>query len=508
MASAPRPWRALWALVVGFFMILIDSTIVSVANPRILEGLHTDIDSVIWVTSAYLLTYATPLLITGRLGDRFGPKNLYLVGLTIFTLASLWCGLSGDIGWLITARAVQGLGAALMAPQTMAVITRVFPAERRGAAMGVWGAVAGVGTLVGPIVGGLIVDALGWPWIFFVNVPIGVVAFALAVILVPRLEMHPHRFDLLGVVLSAVGMFLLVFGIQEGERYDWGTIAGPISVWLLIIVGVVVLVAFVVWQRFNRAEPLLPLRLFRDRNFALANIGITAVGFTVTSFALPLVFYLQLVRGMTPTQSALMFAPMAVSIFISPFTGRALDRVHPRTIGAVGMVLLALSLVLYAVLLTPDQSVGVLLIPAFVLGIAQAGIWAPLSVSATRNLPLNLAGAGAGVYNATRQVGAVLGSASIAALIQSRLVADLPAAAGGSVSQAGFGGGALPAPLHDGFTAAMAQSILLPAAGAIIAFVVVLFLVRPGGPAPVPVPATAPAAQPVDEARAAEHSAQ
>jgi EmrB/QacA subfamily drug resistance transporter len=245
----PRPWPALWALVVGFFMIIIDSTIVTIATPAILEHFQADISQVIWVTSAYLLAYAGPLLITGRLGDRLGPKNVYLAGLLVFTLASLWCGLSGSIEVLIVARAVQGLGAALMTPQTMAVITRTFPPQNRGTAMGVWGAVAGVAVLVGPIAGGLLVDSLGWQWIFFVNVPIGVVAFAAALRLVPRLETHTHSFDILGVVMSAVAMFLIVFGIQEGERYDWGRIWGAVTVWELLAAGVVVLVAFVIWQR-------------------------------------------------------------------------------------------------------------------------------------------------------------------------------------------------------------------------------------------------------------------
>ena len=218
-------------------MILIDTTIVSVANPRIMEGLNTDINAVIWVTSAYLLAYAVPLLITGRLGDRFGPKRLYLAGLVVFTLASLWCGLSGNIQMLIAARVLQGLGAAMMTPQTMAVITRIFPPDRRGAAMGLWGATAGMATLVGPILGGVLVDGLGWEWIFFINVPIGIVGFILAWRFVPSLTTHPHRFDIPGVVLSAVGLFLLVFGIQEGETYNWGTITGPVTVWGLIISG-------------------------------------------------------------------------------------------------------------------------------------------------------------------------------------------------------------------------------------------------------------------------------
>src|SRR6187549_3604139 len=235
------PWPALFALCLGFFMILVDSTIVSVATPAIISDLNADVNDVVWVTSAYLLAYAVPVLITGRLGDRFGPKRLYLTGLTVFTLASLWCGLTDSIEMLIAARVVQGLGASMITPQTMAIITRIFPAQRRGAAMSLWGATAGVATLVGPILGGVLVDTLGWEWIFFINIPVGMVGFALAWRLVPALETHMHKFDWLGVALSGVGMFLLVFGIQEGHHYDWGTITGPITVWSLIISGLVVL---------------------------------------------------------------------------------------------------------------------------------------------------------------------------------------------------------------------------------------------------------------------------
>ena len=159
-----NPWSALWATMVGFFMILLDSTIVAVANPSIMVKLGTSYDTVIWVTSAYLLAYAVPLLVSGRLGDRFGPKNLYVVGLAVFTAASLWCGLSGTIGMLITARVAQGIGAALMSPQTLSLITRIFPADRRGTAMSVWGATAGVATLVGPLAGGVIGGTI---WLVF-----------------------------------------------------------------------------------------------------------------------------------------------------------------------------------------------------------------------------------------------------------------------------------------------------------------------------------------------------
>jgi EmrB/QacA subfamily drug resistance transporter len=475
-----KPWPALWALVIGFFMILIDTTIVSVANPAILRGLHTDINSVIWVTSAYLLAYAVPLLITGRLGDRFGPKNLYLAGLVVFTLASAWCGLSGNITLLITARVFQGLGAALMTPQTMAVITRIFPPNKRGAAMGLWGSVAGVATLVGPILGGVLVDAFGWEWIFFINIPVGIVAFVLAWRLVPKLETHPHKFDILGVILSAAGMFLVVFGIQEGQTYNWGTIVGPITVWGLIIAGIVVLIAFVIWQKINTGEPLLPLALFRDRNFSLANGGITTVGFAITSMSLPLVFYFQIVRGLTPTQSALMLVPMAVITGgLAPVTGKLIDRVNPRNIAVIGLLLLASGLYWYSTMMSPTVNIWWLLLPSAVLGLANAGIWSPLSTTATRNLPREQAGAGSGVYNTTRQIGAVLGSASISALIQGRLLAELPAKAGASGSEDLTLSGSLPAALHAGFTTAMSQSLLLPAGVAVLGAIIVAFFARP-----------------------------
>ena len=166
-----KPWPALAALCLGFFMILLDVTIVTVATPAIIADFGADVNSVVWVTSAYLLAYAVPLLITGRLGDRYGPKNLYLIGLAVFTLASLWCGLTSTIEMLIAARVLQGVGAGLLTPQTLATITRIFPAESRGQAMAMWGATSGAAMLVGPILGGLLVDALGWEWIFFINVP-------------------------------------------------------------------------------------------------------------------------------------------------------------------------------------------------------------------------------------------------------------------------------------------------------------------------------------------------
>lgn len=477
-ALPDNPWPALWALVLGFFMILVDSTIVSVATPAILDALHTDVDAVVWVTSAYLLAYAVPLLITGRLGDRFGPRNVYLVGLAVFTLASLWCGLTTSIGGLVAARVVQGLGAALMTPQTMAVITRTFPAHERGKAMGLWGATGGVATLVGPILGGVLTDNFGWEWIFIINVPIGVVGFVLAARLVPQLPTSTHRFDLLGVALSAVGMFLLVFGLQEGQSYQWGTIAGPISVWSLIIAGVVVLAVFLFWQKRNRKEPLLSLALFRDRNFTLSNLAIMAVGFGMTAMIFPLMFYAQGVLGLSPTDAALLQAPTAViSGVLGTFVGRLADRVHPRLIAGFGLVCFSVAVLWLGAIMAPGTPIPQLLLPISLLGVAHGFIWAPIASTATRNLPLAQAGAGSGVYNTTRQIGAVLGSAGIAVLIQSRLAANLPGPAGAGSAEAGIT--SLPADLHAGFARAMGEAMILPGIVLVVGLVAVLAYARP-----------------------------
>ncbi|MTB88741.1 DHA2 family efflux MFS transporter permease subunit [Aeromicrobium senzhongii] len=471
-------------MVIGFFMILVDSTIVSVATPAIRDDLATDYNSVIWVTSAYLLAYAVPLLITGRLGDRFGPKRVYLTGLVVFTASSLWCGLTDSVESLIIARVVQGFGASMMTPQTMAVITRTFPAHSRGRAMALWGATAGVATLVGPVLGGVLVDNAGWEWIFIINVPVGLVGFVLAWRLVPRLETHTHRFDWLGVALSAVAMFLIVFGIQEGERYDWGTISGWLSVPLLIATGLVVLAVFVTWQARNRSEPLVPLSLFRDRNFSVSNVAISTVSFSVTAMAFPFMLWTQTVLGYDATQAGLLFVPMAlVTAAMAPMVGKMSDRLPPRRLASVGFGTSAIALLGTAWVIAPDTPLWQLLALNAVLGFGNAFLWAPLASTATRNLPLSSAGAGSGVYNTTRQVGAVLGSAAIAAAIAGRLAVHVPQATDAGQG-AGAAGGSLPAQLAGPFSDAMSEAIIVPALAFVVGLVVVQFFAAPSHAAP------------------------
>ena len=465
-----NPWNALWAMLFGFFMILLDATIVAVANPGIMDALDADYDAVIWVTSAYLLAYAVPLLLAGRLGDRFGPRNMYLAGLAVFTAASLWCGLAGSIEMLIAARVVQGFGAALLTPQTLSTITRIFPPDRRGVALSVWGATAGVATLVGPLAGGVLVDGLGWQWIFIVNVPIGIVGLALAYVFIPTLSTERHGFDVLGVALSGVGMFLVVFALQEGQSHDWA-----VWIWAMVLVGLAAMAGFVYWQAVNPREPLIPLRIFRDNDFSMSNLGISVIAFAVTAMILPVMFYAQAVCGLSGTQAALLTAPMPVATgVLAPFVGKLVDRVHPRPIVGFGFSALAIAMTWLSIEMTPTTPIWRLLLPFLLMGVGMAFIWSPLAATATRNLPPDLAGAGSGVYNATRQVGGVLGSAGMAAFMTSQIADRIPAemdpgAGEGSVTR-------LPDFLHEPFSAALSQALLLPAFVSLFGVIAALFL--------------------------------
>jgi len=467
--TGQRPFRALWAMMLGFLLIVVDSTIVPVANPAIKAQFGASYHAVIWVTSAYLLSFAVFLLVGGRFGDRFGPKNLYLAGLALFSLSSLWCGLADSIGLLVGGRVAQGIGAALLTPQTFSLVTRTFPPQRRGVAMSLWGATAAVGLFVGPLAGGLLVDALGWRWIFLINVPIGAVGLALALWLIPNLPTQRHRLDMLGVMLSGAGIFLIVYGLQEGEHREWA-----LQVWATIAAGLGLLVGFVVWQSIQRREPLIPLTLFRHRDFTLANAGIALTSFAVIAAVVPLMFYLQEIRGLSATRAALATTTMAVATgVLAPIVGRLVDRVHPRTIVGPGFTMLTIALVWLSLEMTTETAVWRLMLPLTLIGAAGAFTWEPLAVIASRTLPDDLAGAGSAVYNTLRQLGAVLGSAGIAALMIS-LMGHEPGEHAAT---------RLPDVLKAPYADAMSDSMLLPAAAAALGAVTTLFLV--GRPASV-----------------------
>lgn len=446
------PWSILPPLCLGFFMIMVDTTIVNIAVPTLQEAFDASLVTVGWVNSAYLLTFAVLLLVTGRLGDRFGPRPVFVAGLVVFTLASLACGLAGSVGVLIAARAVQGVGGALMTPQTMAMITRVFPAQRRGAAMGIWGSVAGIATITGPVLGGVLVESVGWEWIFYVNIPVGLVALWLALRRLPTLPTHARTFDGLGVVLSVVGLGLVVFGLQEGGAYDWGTIVGPVSVPLVIGAGLAVSVAFVLWQRHRGDDALLPLRLFVQRNFALANVSGAAVSFAMTGIFFPFTLYLQQVLGLSPLHAALVGLPGSlVSGVVAPFAGRLSDRVPGKWVVFSGFSVLAVSIGVLATQIQPDVALWRLVVPMLGFGVGTGLTFSPLGNLATTGLDQRNAGAGAGAFNTTRQVGGVIGSAVIVAALTSRLASTMPAAAQDAARD-------LPADLREPFVEGFRQA--------------------------------------------------
>jgi EmrB/QacA subfamily drug resistance transporter len=269
-------WAVLLTLSLGFFMTLLDLTIVNVAIPDMSAKLHASLDQIGWVINAYIIVLAVLLITAGRLGDLRGRRNIFAAGVALFAIASVTCGFSQNAGELIGARAVQGLGAALLLPQTMAIIIATFPAHRRGAALGIWGAVAGVAAIAGPTIGGMLVTWFGWRWIFFVNLPVGLIVLGLlAVGIVPAIGQGQRRagqrqpLDLPGVVFASAGLVGVTFGLVEGQRYSWGRVWSFASIPLIIGAGVLLLAVFLLVQaRRQDRYPLIPFELFRDRNFA------------------------------------------------------------------------------------------------------------------------------------------------------------------------------------------------------------------------------------------------
>ena len=326
--------------------------------------------------------------------------------------------------------------------------------------------------LVGPLLGGLLIGMLGWEWIFFINVPIGVAGYIAAARLVPDLEKNRHRFDWLGVVLSGAGLFCIVFSLQEATSHDWGVIYGPISVTSLLITGVLLLVVFVLWQWRNPDEPLMPLALFKDRNFSVANLAIALVGLTSVATPYPLMMWAQQARGLTPLAAALMNAPAAVvTLVVSNWTGRLVNQVHPRYLTVIGALVWSGSLLATAHFLDMTTPVWVPIATMTLTGAAGSLVFSPLSSSATANLPPMRAGAGSGVYNSTRQVGSVLGSALIATVMSALLLAHVGSEPGQEE--------AIPETAREGIAAAMSTTLLLPAASIFLVAVIACFLERP-----------------------------
>ena len=413
-------WAVLITLSLGFFMTLLDLTIVNVAIPDMRRALHASLAEIGWVLNAYIIVLAVLMITAGRLGDLRGRRNLFVTGVVVFTLASAAAGLSQNPAELIAARAVQGLGAALLTPQTMAVIIATFPAQRRGTALGVWGAVAGLAAVAGPTIGGMLVTWLDWRWIFFVNLPIGVLTVVLALTVLPEVRGRQRQpLDPLGVLLASAALTGISYGLVEGQTDHW-----DLAIRAAIGAGLVLLAAFVLVQaRRQDRQPLLPFALFRDRDYALMSGANVIVSIGLLGMALPITLYLQTVLGFSPLRAGLTMAPSSlVSGFVAPFAGRLANR-GGKFVMMSGFVLFAGGLALIVGVAGPTSH-WYDLAPGFaVTGLGIGCVMSPMQTIATRNVDPRLAGAASGVLNTMRQTGSALGSAVVLAVLQNRLAA-------------------------------------------------------------------------------------
>ncbi|MFK4189411.1 DHA2 family efflux MFS transporter permease subunit [Streptomyces sparsogenes] len=422
-----RPWLVLAIMCIGFFMSLLDGSIVNVAVPTLIDSLDASYDQVLWVVDGYLLVFSVLLITTGRLGDIHGYRRLYVIGIIAFTVASALCGLAGSPAQLLAARALQGLGGALLFPQVISSILTIFPPRQRGRAFGLFGTIVGFAPVVGPVLGGFVLAHLSWRWIFFINVPIGIVTAVLALTFTPAMRSgRTHRLDLVGVALATAGLSGVVFGLIEGERYHWGTIAGPIGIPSVLGAGVALLVLFVLWQHRQREEPLMPLALFGARNFAVGNwVGfVFQLGMIGIMFVL--VLYLQMARGYSALETGLVVLPHAVLTAAgSAYAGRLSDRFGGKYVLMAGMTLLAIGLLVLVAMIRPTSGVWSLLPGLTIIGIASGATFAPLQQATMDGVDPRLAGAASGVSSTTRQIGGVLGTAVLGVLLSARLSSTL-----------------------------------------------------------------------------------
>jgi len=443
------PWLVLAVLCLGFFMILLDTTIVNIAIPSISDKLHASLSDILWILNSYILVYAVLLITAGRLGDLYGPKQLFLVGLVVFTLASVACGFAQNPTQLIIFRIVQGIGGALLTPQTLSVLTMIFPPDKRGAAFGIWGSTAGIATVAGPVVGGWLVTDFGWRWIFFVNVPVGIVALIGAAIVMPNLKLNRrHRLDWVGTVLATAGLFLITFGLIEGQPHHWGKVWGPVTIVEMIVAGGLIMIGFI-WQQWaqRNGEPLIPFQIFRDRNYSIMNYVVMSIAFGMLGLFLPLTIFLQSVLGLSALQAGLTTAPMSlIAMVIAPFAGRLSDRFGGKWILFVGLSLFSTGMGILIASSHPNSTRWHLLPGLIVAGFGMGMTFAPLQTVAMHSVEPRMAGAASGFINTTRQLGGVIGSAAVGALLQAQLAAKLNAAA---VADSG----ALPEPQRSAFLA-------------------------------------------------------
>jgi EmrB/QacA subfamily drug resistance transporter len=415
-ADENRKWWTLGAVTFGLFMIMLDNTIVNVAVPSIGRDLHIGISELEWVFNGYALTFGVLMLTGGKLADLLGRRRIFIAGLAIFTLASLLCGLADSASFLIGARVFQGVGSALMNPATLSIIAATFPPKQRGTAIGIWAGVSAMALAIGPLVGGVITEHAGWNWIFFINVPVGVLGIVVSrlVIKESRDTSAVQKLDLPGLVTSALGLFALSYGLIEANIYGWTS--GRILACFAI--AIVSLVAFVLLEHRQRV-PMLDLSLFKNGTFSGANLTMMLVGLAMFGVFLYVSIYLQSILGYSAIQAGATFLPMTVFIVIlSPIAGKLSDRVGSRWLMSFGMTLVAISLLIDSTFALHSSFWN--LLPALILGGAgMACAMTPTTAAAMGSVSVDKAGVGSAVLNSMRQVGGSLGIAVMGAIISS-----------------------------------------------------------------------------------------
>jgi len=420
-AEENKKWWTLAAVAFGLFMIMLDNTVVNVALPSIEKDLHITISQLEWIVTAYALVFAALLITGGKLADLFGRRKIFIVGLVVFSLSSLACGFAPNAGFLIGARAVQGIGAALMNPATLSIITATFPPKQRGQAIGIWAGVSALALAIGPLAGGLIVDNIGWNWIFFVNVPVGAIGIVVSYFFIKesRDTSHEQSVDFPGLLTSGGALFALSYALIEGNQRGWASA----EILGLLAAAVVLFAAFILLERRQRL-PMLDLSLFRIGSFVGANLVAMLVSLGMFGVFFFVSLYVQNILHYSPTKAGAIFLPMTILIIlIAPIAGKASDRVGGRWLMGGGMTILSISLLLY-------QRIGLhstfwTLFPAMVLGgIGMALTMSPMTSVAMASVPVDKAGVGSGVLNSFRQVGGSLGIALMGAILASYLSAN------------------------------------------------------------------------------------
>jgi EmrB/QacA subfamily drug resistance transporter len=411
-----HPVRTFVVTSVALFMASLDNLVVTMALPQIRQHLHAGIQGLQWTVNAYTLTFAVFLLMGAALGDRFGRRKLFLIGLAIFTLASAGAALAPSIGVLIAFRAIQGLGGAIVMPLTLTLLSNAVPPEKRGMALGGWGAIGGLAIALGPVIGGSIVEAASWQWIFWLNVPIGIAMLPLSRAWLAESKGAVGRLDVPGTALVSTGLFGVVFGMVRGDGAGWTSaqvLAGFVG-------GAALLAGFVLWERRTKA-PMLPLNLFRHRGFTMSNIASMLFMFGMFGSVFLLSQFLQTVQGYSPLASGVRTLPWtAMPMVVAPIAGMLSDRIGGRPLVASGLALLGGGLAWLNLVVSPTASYASM-VPAFIMaGVGTGLFFAPIANVVLSSVARHQEGIASGANNAIRELGGVLGTSVLGAVFSAR----------------------------------------------------------------------------------------